>query len=166
MCYLSHLNPCKFLSSSPSHTVPSCLVPYPSLNCPFPVPYPSLTYPLPIPYLSLTCPLPVPFLSLTCLLPVSYLSLTHPLPTLTHPLPVPYLSLTRLASLCLSRSHKGTGTDTIFDFSHPPPTTTSKLFKSLYSPLCILYTFHTCPLPLLYPFPPPTLPLLYPPTCP
>ena len=63
----------------------------------------SLTCPLLIPYPSPTCPLPVPYLSLTCLLPV-------PCPSLTH-----------LASLGLSRSLKGTGTDTIFDFSHPPP---------------------------------------------
>ena len=34
---------------------------------------------------------------------------------------VPYPTLTRLASLGLSRSHKGTGRDTIFDFSDPPP---------------------------------------------
>ena len=61
---------------------------------------------LPVP--SLTCPLPVPYLSLTCPLPIPYLSLTHPLP-------VPYLS-------SLPRSPKGTGTDTIFDFSHHPPT--------------------------------------------
>ena len=53
-----------------------------------------------------------------------------------------------LASLGFSRSRKGTGLDTIFDFSHPP-TTTSKLF----SPIGILYPSHTCPSPFPYPFP-------------
>ena len=77
------------------------------------------------PVRSLTCPLPVPYLSLTCPVPVPY-------PSLTHPLPVPYPSLTHLVSLGLSRSHKGTGTDTIFDFS--PPTTTTKLFRLLKFP--------------------------------
>ena len=48
-------------------------------------------------------------------LPVPYASLTRPLPVL-------YPSLTCLASLGLSRSHKGTGTDTIFDFRNHPPT--------------------------------------------
>ena len=84
-------------------------------------------------------------------------------PILFGPLPNPYLTLTRLASLGLSRSHKGTGTDSIFDFSHPPPTTT-KLFRSLYSPLGILYLFHTCPLPLPYPSTP--TPYLTPPLSP
>ena len=45
---------------------------------------------------------------------------SRPVRSLTQPLPDPYPTLTRLASLGLSRSHKGTGTDTIFDFSHPP----------------------------------------------
>jgi len=84
-------------------------------NCRAPRPVPSCL----VPYLSLTCPLPVPYPFLTC------------------PLPVPYPSLTHLASLGLSRSHKGTGTDTIFDFSHPP--TTRKLYRTLYSPFSILY---------------------------
>ena len=83
-------------------------------------------------------------------LPVPYLSLARPLP-------VPYPSLTCLASLGLSRSHKGTGTDTIFDFSHHhhPPPTTSKLFRSLYSPLSISHPFLTGHLPLPYSYTPP-----------
>ena len=80
--------------------------------------HPVLVDPLPVPYLSPTCPLPVPHPSLTC-----------------------------LVSLGLSRSHKGTGTDTIFEFSHPPPPT-SKLFRSLYSPLGINNPSITHPLPV------------------
>ena len=81
----------------------------------------------------------------------------HTIPTCL----VPYPSLTRpLLDLYLSDlpgPHKGTGTDTILDFSQPPTTTTttttSKLFRSLYSPLGIPYTSLTCHLPLPYPFP-------------
>ena len=62
----------------------------------------------------------------------------RPVWSLTRPLPVPCPS-------GLPRSHKGMGTDTIFDFR--PPTT--KLFRSLYSPLGIPYL--TPPLPVLYP---------------
>ena len=89
--------------------------------------------------------LPVPYPSITCTLPAHFLSITNPLT-------VPYPS-------GLPRSHKGTGTDTIFDFRPPPPPTTTKLFRSLYSPLGILYPSHTCPLPLSYPLAPsPPLP--------
>ena len=42
---------------------------------------------------------------------------SRPVRSLTRPFPNPYLSLSRLASLGLSRSHKGTGTDTIFDLA-------------------------------------------------
>ena len=50
----------------------------------------------------------------------------RPVWSLTRPLPVPCPS-------GLPRSHKGTGTDTIFDFRPPTthPTTTTKLFRSL-----------------------------------
>ena len=80
----------------------------------------------------LLCPLPVPYPFLKCPLPVHYPS----------------------SLLGLSRSHKGMGTDTIFDFRPPPPptTTTTKLFRSLYSPLGIpspsLYLSLQPPLPL------------------
>ena len=54
--------------------------------------------------------------------------------SLTPFLGVPYLSLTLYG---LPRPHKGTETDTIFDFSHHP-LTTRKLFRSLYSSLTSL----------------------------
>ena len=73
-----------------------------------------------------------------------------PYPSHTHPLPVPYLS-------GLSRPLEGTGTDTIFDFSHHdhhPPT--RKIFRSLYSSLsCSLH------LPYLSSTPHPPLPVPY-----
>ena len=79
---------------------------------------------------------------MSCTLPVLY-------PSPTCPLPVPYPS-------GLPKPNKGTGTDTIFDFRPPTTTNTTKLFRSLDSPLGILY------LSLTPSTPPPNLPLLYP----
>ena len=79
-------------------------------------------------------PLPVSYPSLTRHLPDPYLILTWPLLNPYPPLP----------SLGISRSHEGTGTETIFDFSPP---TTRKLFRSLYSPLPLEIAFninHSC----------------------
>ena len=99
----------------------------------------TLTYcraPRPVPDPSHTCPIPVPYLSLT------------------HPTPVPYPS-------GLPRPLKGTGTDTIFDFSHHHPPPTRKLFRSLCSSLT--RSFH---LPYLSLTPPPYPFLSLPVPCP
>ena len=95
----------------------------------------------------------------TCLVP--YLSLTSPLP-------MPYLSLTHLTSLGLSRSHKGMGTDSIFDFSHPPvqpPVNFLKLYNTYYVNMsCPLFPSLTLILSLNLPCPlslTPPLSLLY-----
>ena len=69
-------------------------------------------------------------------------SFSVPFLSFTNPLPFPYPSLTHLASgLGLPRPHKGM--ETLYLIS---ATTTSKLFRSLYSPLGILYPSLTCPL--------------------
>ena len=87
---------------------------------------------------------------------------SHPVPScpvrsLTRPLPVPYPSLTSLASPGLLRSHKGTGTDTIFDFRPPPPPL--NFLEAFIVPSC------TPPIPVPYlsltPSPHRILPLLY-----
>ena len=80
---------------------------------------------------------------------------SHPVWSLTRPLPIPY----HLVSLGLSRSHKGTGTGTIFDFSHHHPPT-RKLLRSLYNSLGISYPYNTCPLPPS-PYLTPHLPIPY-----
>ena len=83
------------------------------------------------------------------------------IPSLTHTLPVPYLS-------GLPRTHKGMGTDSIFDFSHPPvqpPVNFLKLYNTYYVNMsCPLFPSLTLILSLNLPCPlslTPPLSLLY-----
>ena len=83
------------------------------------------------------------WLNLNCRAPHPVPACLVPSLSLTHPLLVPYSSLTHLASLGLSRSHKGTGTDTILLSSPSRP--------SLFGPFPVPYPSLTRPLPVPYP---------------